>query len=190
MRKESILSLLTVFVHYISRDWEIDWLAVWILFSHLLCLLDELVPLVVSVREHNHHEAHDNLLLFLGSDDLVSQYFRSEQVIEELSDHLVDVLLGSGSQSSTFLDLLPWLKIRLLNSHHFILIEFLEFFFIKFSHYSKARSIEEEIKLFIIFLRFGLSHFYLGHFDGSCGCLWINFPDFFLSFNVNGLLLF
>ena len=50
--------------------------------------------------------------------------------------------------------LLPELEVGLLEVSLSLNVELIEFVFEKFSHYSKARSIEKEVKLLVIFLRF------------------------------------
>lgn len=75
------------------------------------------------------------------------------------------------------------------------MVELCEFVLEEFCHYSEAGSVEEEIELFVVFLRLGVSNVYLRHlllllFFRSFNILrWLSFMDLFVIGSILNLLL-
>mmetsp|Transcript_16301 Transcript_16301/g.27554 ORF Transcript_16301/g.27554 Transcript_16301/m.27554 type:complete len:224 (+) Transcript_16301:768-1439(+) len=151
--KEPVLGFLTVLVHYVAHDREVDRLHLRLLEGlEALGFQDEAVSLVVAVREDDHHEAHDDLLLLEGRHG-AGEDVGSEEVVEELLDHFVDLKLGGGGEAPVLLDLLPELEVGLLEGGHLALVELVELLLVELGHDPEAGAVEEEVELLVVLLR-------------------------------------
>jgi hypothetical protein len=99
-----VLSLLAVFVHYIAHNTKVD-----VCICLLLSLDDELVSLVISVRETNHHHAMNDLLLLERSS--LSEDVLTQNVVDELLHHHIHVGFTGSGKATFFEVLLPLLEV-------------------------------------------------------------------------------
>ena len=156
-------------------------------FGLLLSFLDELVTLVVSVGEADHHHAVDDLLsLVLVQTTALFEHFLAQDVVDEVSHHDVHVGLAGCGKATVLHGLLPGNEVALLKSEELVSVELVELIFEELGHDSEARSIEEEVELLVIFFSSGVGGTDLGHFAGLFGhldVLWL--LDLALFFRVH-----
>jgi len=155
-REESVLGFAAVLVHYIANDTEVNRVPGRALIESLFDFMNEAIALVVSVREHNHHDTVcDFFLLF--STQIFSHNRIAEEEHDELVDHGGDVITGHAGEATALDCLLPSGEVGFLELHHFFLEELAEFLLIELSHNSEAGSIEEELELLVVLLGLGLA---------------------------------
>jgi len=149
----SLLRLLAIFVHYIANDAEVDGkLFAATFLSFLLGLLNEGVPLGVSVREEDHHDPQDDSLLLVDLEfSVLGQDVLTEEVVDEVLHNLIHLVLREGLDGSILHVLVPGSWLINLHFGESILEEHIELVFIKLSHGSEARSLEEKVKVLVVF---------------------------------------
>jgi hypothetical protein len=89
--KESLLRFLTILVHYITDDREIDMgdqglagsLGMATLFNLLNCALNEIISLVVAVGKNEHHHTLGELKLFFLTKHLIFEYLATKHVLNK-----------------------------------------------------------------------------------------------------------
>lgn len=117
------------------------------------------------MREHDHHHAVDDLLALSVGDFVAAcafKNFRAEDAVNEIFHHYVHIFFGGCGKSTRFNMLLPLLEIWALQDLLPVSVKLIKLVFEKLSHNSKARSIEEKVKLLIVFFGFSISNFNFG----------------------------
>ena len=151
--EEALLGLLAVLVHNITNDAEVDGkLTTAALCRLFLRFLDESVILRVPVREEDHHDPQDDRFLLVHFErGVVRNDIFTEEMIDKVLYNLVHLVFGQRLDGTILHVLVPSSWLLDLHFREPVFEERVELVFVKLRHRSEARSLEEKVKVLVVF---------------------------------------